>query len=233
MKSRRPVNFEVNLQSNVMSRDDWFRRHTWSASDRTEFFARLAKSRSNFHKAQYARIQAYELHHGGGKQYAHSALELLDLILERWKSDAELAAVYHQKAQCFLDLGDSAGALAAFREAFAQQRRVPSSLTSAHLDFAWWVAVSEMRELFDEAFGVLEEFTRDGIVFPKARYQAEGARALMLKIRGDLDEAARHARNAMEAAAQQHTGLRYHPTVGLVKIADRQIHEALSRLAAG
>jgi tetratricopeptide (TPR) repeat protein len=216
-----------------MSRDDWFRRHTWSDSDRTEFFARLAKSRSKFHKAQYARIQAYELHHGGGKQYAHPALELLDLILERWKADAQLAAVYHQKAECFRDLGDAAGALAAFRQAFAEQRRMPRYLTNAHLDFAWWVAVSEKRELFDEAFGVLEEFTRDGIVFPAALYQAEGARALMLEILGDPEQAAKHARNAMEAAAQQHTGLRYHRTVGLVKIEDRQIHEALSHLAAG
>ena len=216
-----------------MSRDDWFRRHTWSDSDRSEFFARLAKSRSNFHKAQYARIQAYELHHGGGKQYARAALELLDLILERWQADTELAAVYHQKAQCLLDLGDATGALAAFRAAFAEQRRVPSYSTSAHLDFAWWVAVSEKQELFDEAFGVLEEFTRDGIVFPAALYQAEGARALMFRMLGDPEQAARHARNAMEAAARQHTGLRYHPTVGLVKIEDREIHEALSQLAAG
>jgi len=217
-----------------MSRDDWYRHHSWSDSDQAEFFARLAKSRGKFHKAQYARIQAYELHKGGGKEYARAALELLDLVLERWKTDAELAAVYHQRAECLLDLGDPVGALAAYREVFVEQRRVPSYMTNAHLDFAWWVAVSKKRELFDEALSVLDEFRRDdGIVFPAASYQAEGARALILDILGDREHAAKHARNALEAAAKQHTGLRYHPTLGLVKIKDRQIHEALSHLAAG
>lgn len=215
-----------------MNRYDWFRRHTWSDSDRAEFFSRLAKSRGDFYKAQYTRIQAYELHHGGGKQYAQAALELLDLILERWKADAQLASVHQQRAECLLDLGDVAGALGAYRGVFAEQRRLPSHLTNAHLDFAWWVAVSERRELFDEALGVLEEFTRDGIVFPAALYQAEGARALMLVTQGDRQLAAKHARIALEAAATQHTGLRYHPKVGLVRIKDPKIHEALSRLAA-
>lgn len=217
-----------------MNRDDWYRHHSWSASDRAEFFARLAKSRGNFHKAQYARIQAYELHKGGGKQYADAALKLLDLVLERWKTDAELAAVHHQRAECLLDLGDVVGALAAYREVFAEQRRVPSYVTNAHLDFAWWVAVSTKQELFDEALSVLKEFTRDdGIVFPAASYTAEGARALILANLGDRQQAAKHARNALEAAAMQHTGLRYHPTLGLVKVKDRRVHEALSHLAAG
>lgn len=217
-----------------MSRDDWFRRHTWSDSDRAEFFARLAKSRGNFHKAQYARIQAYELHHGGGKRYAQAALELLDLVLESWKADADLAPLFNQRAECLLDLGDAVGALIAYRQVFAQQRQVPSHITNAHLDFAWWVAVSKQQELFDEALSALAEFTRDdGIVFPAASYRAEGARALIFDFLGDRDHAAKHARNSLEAAAKQNTGLRYHPTLGLVKVQDQQIHEVLSHLAAG
>jgi hypothetical protein len=41
--------------------DDWYRRKTWTAEDREEFFTRLRRSRGAFHKAQYARIQAFEL----------------------------------------------------------------------------------------------------------------------------------------------------------------------------
>jgi hypothetical protein len=52
-------------------------------------------------------------------------------------------------------------------------------------------------------------------------------------MRGERELAAKYARDALEAAAKQHTGLRYHPTLGLVKIKDQQIHEELGHLAAG
>ena len=44
-----------------MSKDDWFRRTTWSDEDERAFFARLVRSRGIFRKAQYLRIQAVTL----------------------------------------------------------------------------------------------------------------------------------------------------------------------------
>ncbi len=85
--------------------DDWFRRRTWSDADRTEFFSRLGRSRSAFHKAQYVRIQALELHESGGASHAADALELLDLVVERWMEDAQGASVHYQRAECLRDLG--------------------------------------------------------------------------------------------------------------------------------
>ena len=41
--------------------EEWFRRKTWTQEDREAFFARLKRSRGLFHKAQYLRVQAYEL----------------------------------------------------------------------------------------------------------------------------------------------------------------------------
>jgi hypothetical protein len=217
-----------------VSRDDWFRHHTWTRSDRHEFFARLERSRSDFHKAQYARIQAFELHQGGGKQYAEAALELLDLILERWKEAAQLAPVHHQRAECLRDMRDDVAALAAYRAAFDAQRRRPGDLTNAHLDFAWWVAVSPMPELFGEALAVLEEFMLPGgIAFPAAIYRAEGARALIRDAQGSHEQAEVHARHALEVAALRHSGLSHHPTVGLVIVIDATIYEKLKRVAAG
>ena len=215
-----------------MSRDDWFRRHTWTDTDRSDFFARLARSRSGFHKAQYALIQAIELHQSGGPQYARPALDLLDMILERWQNDAQLARVYHQRAVCLRDLGDDHRALAAFRAAFDEQRRRPGLLTMAHLDFAWWVAVSGKNELYDEALAVLDEF-EPGLLFPFYVYTAEGARALIMSAVGDPQRARGHARRALEAADARDTGLRCHPTVGLVEIRDYEAHEAIRRLASG
>src|SRR6266850_2549579 len=201
--------------------DDWFRRHTWTEVDQAEFFARLRRSRSAFHKAQYVRIQAYELHRAGGVRYAAEALGLLDMIVERWLRDAQRAAVHHQRAECLRELGRDADAIAAYRETFAEQRRVPSHLTNAHLDFAWWIAVSGQCDLYDEALSVLDEFTREaGLSLAASIYYAEGARALIQHARGDRRLASSHARRALDAAGMQHSGLRYHPTVGLVQVRD-------------
>ena len=60
--------------------DDWFRRKTWTPKDREEFFARLRRSRGAFHKAQYARIQAYELLITRRREAYTAGLELLDMI---------------------------------------------------------------------------------------------------------------------------------------------------------
>ncbi|MBI2841669.1 MAG: hypothetical protein HYX75_25415 [Acidobacteria bacterium] len=214
--------------------DDWFRRHSWTETDQAEFFARLGRSRTPFHKAQYVRIQAYELHQAGGARYAREALELLDTIVESWMGDAQRASVHHQRAECLRDLGRDVEAIQAYRETFAEQRRSPSYLTNAHLDFAWWIAASGMRELFDEAMSVLDEFSRDGgITFPASVYLAEGARALIQHARGDRDVASTHARRALDAAELKHTGLRYHPTVGVVRRRDEATHAMLTSIAAG
>ena len=103
--SERYRNLYVSLSWGRSMSDDWFRRHTWTDSDRAEFYARLERSRTAFHKAQYARIQAYELHQAGGARYAREALDLLDTIVESWMGDAQRASVHHQRAECLRDLG--------------------------------------------------------------------------------------------------------------------------------
>ena len=214
--------------------DDWYRRHTWTASDQAAFFARLDRSRSGFHKAQYARIQAFELQRAGGARYAADALRLLDLIVERWMEDAQRASVHHQRAECLRDLGRDEEAITAYRETFSEQRRQPSYLTDAHLDFAFWIAASGKDGQFDEALSVLKEFTsNDGISFPMSIYLAEGARALIHNARGKRGVAADHARTALNAAERMDSGLRYHPKVGLVQIRDERAHSILVALAAG
>src|SRR3546814_4038884 len=93
---------------------------------------------------------------------------------------AQCASVHHQRAECLRDLGRDAEAIQAYRETFAEQRRRPSYITNAHLDFAWWIAVSGRRDLFDEAMSVLEEFSRaGGITFPRSEEHTSELQSLM------------------------------------------------------
>ena len=212
--------------------DDWFRRKTWTVRDRDEFFTRLKRSRGSFHKAQYARIQAYKLITTRKRDAYTAALELLDMILAEWREDAQLASVYDHRAECFLGLGDVARAVEAYRLVFQTQRVCKSELTMAHLDFGWLVVSAPLPELYDEAMAVLGEFHRETISFPVDRYRASAIQALILDARGQPEQARSYARIALQEEAAQHSGFRYHPTIGLVHAPDEKVHDRLQKLAA-
>lgn len=210
--------------------EDWYRRKTWTMKDREEFFARLRRSRGAFHKAQYARIQAYELFTTRTREAYLAALELLDMILAEWGEDAQLASVHHHRAECFSGLGDLPRAIDAYRRVFQTQRSRKSELTMAHLDFGWLVATTPMPELYDEALAVLCEFHHD--MFPVDRYRASAIQALILDSQGKHEQARSYASLAIEAAAATHSGFRYHAKLGLVASPDKKVHERLLSLAA-
>lgn len=210
--------------------DDWFRRKTWTPSDREEFFARLRRSRGASNKAQYARIQAYELLTTRTQEAYSAALELLDMILAEWREDAQLAFVYHHRAECFLGLADVARAVVAYRQVFQTQRVCKGQLTMAHLDFGWLVATAPLPDLYDEALAVLSEFTHE--TFPIDRYRSNTIHALILDARGQREQARGYARMALQEAAARHSGFRYHATLALVRSPDERVHERLQTLAA-
>jgi tetratricopeptide (TPR) repeat protein len=210
--------------------DDWYRRKTWTANDREEFSARLRRSRGAYNKAQYARIQAYELLTTRTHEAYLAALELLDMILAEWREEAQLASVYHHRAECFSGLGDLPRAIDAYRQVFQTQRVHKHELTMAHLDFGWLVATTPLPELYNEALAVLCEFHRD--MFPVDRYRANAIQALILDSQGKYEQARSYASVAIQAATATHSGFRYHAKLGLVASPDQKVHERLQSLAA-
>ncbi len=87
------------------------------------------------------------------------------------------------------------------------------------------------RELYGEALAVLDEFKRT-LAFPLQHYRAAVARALIADDRGERVEAGRHARDALAAAEQTHSGFRHHATLGLVGEQPAAVETRLRRLAA-
>jgi tetratricopeptide (TPR) repeat protein len=209
--------------------DDWYRRKTWTSKDHEEFFARLKRSRGGFHKAQYARIQAYELLTTRTRNAYDAALELLDMILAEWREDAQLALVYHHRAECFLGLGDTQRAVEAYRQVLETQRVIRGTMTEGHLDFGWLVVTAPMPDLYDEALAVLDEFGHEA--FPVQRYRASAIRALIFDSRGQREQARAYAHIALHEAAATNSGFRYHALLGLVSSPDERVHEKLKTIA--
>ena len=210
--------------------DDWFRRTRWSDRDREEFNARLHRSRENSRKAQYLRIQAFHLAQAG---LHAAAIELVDRLLTEFPVEFEMASAHQQKAESLVKLGRTAEAIEEYRAALQSERDHPGVRTGAWLGFAWLVAGESRTELYDEILDVLDEFYREyaPLTFPVDTYRFLAVKSVIADSKGDARAAAEFARRALAEAAREHSGLRYHPTLGLVHSQPKKMEKTLRELA--
>ena len=109
----------------------------------------------------------------------------------------------------------------------------PNVRTNAWLDFGWLVVEKQLTELYVEISRVLQEFREDGgVKFPAIEYRYVAIQALLADARGDKTQARELAGQALAEASKDHSGLRYHPTVGLVGT-ERSMFESRLRALAG
>jgi tetratricopeptide (TPR) repeat protein len=212
-----------------MSRD-WFRRTDWSVEVERDFFTRLKRSRSQFHKAQYLRIQAHELVRAGGPRRLRKALDLIALLLTEYPDKSQIAAAHKTRGEALAELGDIEGAVGALRASMDAEPPGRPPMNSAYLAFGILAIRAQRRDLYAEALDALE---RQGgnEAFPDMRYQAASIRAIAYEELGLHDLAREHAQRAIAEAARTHSGFRYHPDIGLVKITDPATHRRLEGLA--
>jgi tetratricopeptide (TPR) repeat protein len=213
-----------------MSKTEWFRRSTWTDADREEFNAQLKRSRGASNRSQYLRIQALHLadagHHPG-------AIELLDRILAEFPDSIDVAQAHAQKADSLAKLGQSEPAIGEYRAALQRERDFPNVRTNAWLDFGWLVFEKQLTRFYDEVASVLKEFREEGgLKFPAIEYRYAALQALLADYRGEKAQAREFANRALAEAAKEHSGLRYHATVGLVG-SERNTFENRLRTLAG
>jgi tetratricopeptide (TPR) repeat protein len=211
----------------VSSRTEWFRRTTWTAADKAEFTARLGRSRSSFHKAQYLRIQAVHLAQAEPPLY-EPALELLDLMVRDFPDPSQLAAAHQQLASCLAALGRPSEALDVFRKALDAEGARPQ--VNAYLDFAELVLALGRADLYSEALGIVEKRI-DREILPVGRYRGCAAAALICEKLEFHERARPFAIGALDAAAKSESPFRYHRTLGLVEGTDPGVHAQLQRIA--
>jgi len=210
-----------------MADESWYRRRAWTAEDQAAFHEKLRRSRGGFNKAQYCRIQAYELQQAGNYR---GALELLNLLMTEWPDDAQKAAVFHQMAECHEALGDLTAALANYRAVFDTQRKKPGQRTNAHLGFGMLVALTPYPEFYDEALSVLDE-CESSASFPILEFESAMIRAIIADAKGSKESASRQAKTALAAAARKHSGYARHAALGLVASIKPDLEARLKKIA--
>lgn len=216
-----------------MGRDDWYRRTTWTESDRGDFWARIAKTRKPASQAQYIRIQASVLQESG---LIDAAIDLDRRLLAEFPEPFELAVTHYELGKCLLTKGDIDGALDSFRNAITAQRDLPTVQTKAWLAFGRLVAETGRKDLYDEFltyFGERESqraFASE-LSFPIDRYELAATLAIIHRDLGNQKKAVEFAREALAAASAQESGFRYHPNIGLVENTSSALHKNVIELA--
>ena len=190
-----------------MSRDDWFRNTTWSDRLAAQFDAKLKRARR---KGQYIRIQACTL--------AETRPEVALLLLERYFAQEDRfdeAQAYVDRATALIALGRAEEAVAAYEDALRAESRNPGLLTEAGFALPYLVAVTARVGHYDRALRVLER-SSELMAFPVQQFKWHAAQALIAGTRKQMSEAREFAKRALEAAAKDHSGFRYHAKLGLV-----------------
>ena len=215
-----------------MNRQEWFGRKTWTDQDRREFHARLARSRTSFHKSQYLRIQALVLEEADPPEIS-GALELLDELLRDYPDASQVALAYHQKGRCLIKIGRFEDALDALRSALdAEQRFRGMRTAAAYLDYADLVLCMRREDLYETAVAILNQNANaQDEPFPYLQYRSGTLKAFLCDRLGRIDDAKWAATRALAAAAKKESPFRYHRDLGLVTNVIPDIQQELWRLA--
>ncbi len=198
------------LSLNVMHTqisNEWYRNETWDEEVAQRFREKLRRARR---KERYLRIQACTL----APTHPEVALDLLSQYFEL-PDDFDHAQAHVDRATALLALDRIRGAIESYEAALKREDEFPQVLTQAYLDLPYLIATRGIRERFDQARALLDRH-KARPTFPVEHFRWHAAQALLFIVRGDLSNGRIQAKLALEAAALDHSGFRYHPSVGLV-----------------
>ena len=200
-----------------MANDSWFRNTSWNEAIALAFEQKLKRARR---KSQYLRIQACTL----ARSHPQVALDLLERYFALG-DDFDQAQAHVDRATAYLALGEVDSAIQSYEAALEREQAFPNLRTGACLDLPYLIALNGLTDRFDQAMTMLSG-SEELLMFPVDRFKHHAARATILA-KSDPSAARLEARAALEAASLDHSGFRYHPTVGLVSERHAQ---ALSKL---
>lgn len=186
---------------------DWFRNTTWNEAIEQDFNEKLQRAKR---REQYLRIQACTL----VRSHPEVALKLLEQYF-LLKDKFDHAQAHVDRASALLALGRVNEALKSYTAALARESEFPTVLTQAYLDLPYLIATRSIREQYEYALQILEKH-KARLTFPVDHFRWHAACALISADGHDAVGAKAHAQYALDAADLEHSGFRYHPSIGLV-----------------
>jgi len=188
-------------------RDGWYQNTTWDAEVERKFNEKLRRARN---KTSYLEFQARIL----AESHPQVALKLLARYFELG-GDSDLSLAQYSRAKALLALDRIEEALDTFEDALAREAECPNIQSRARHHLPYLIASLRIRNQYQRASELLQ-LTASNLILPIDEFLWHTAQALIAGDTGETESARSHAEQALKAANREHSGFRYHPTVGLV-----------------
>jgi len=136
------------------------------------------------------------------------------------------AQAYVDRANAYISLSRFEDAVSSYEAALSREEEFPNLKTQAYVELPYLISLRSLEAHYERALQVLQAY-QSRLLFPVDHFKWHAASALIAVARKDNPVARKHARNALDSASKDHSGFRYHPTIGLISDAH---NDALQRL---
>jgi len=210
-----------------MATEDWYRNTNWDNEIQTEFESRLKRSRGDFHKAQYLRIQASCLLASPETKTQNVGLRLMQRVIKDFPTE-ELSIIYahEQLGDYFLRNKDFEMADEHFRivtDHYRNKRSRSGTTWLADLKLAETILARNNPDRFEEAYNLCKDFPKSELRFNNEIFYYAYLFANVCSKTNKKQEAKQYANWALELSKITKPQLNRHKTVGLVKATDKQL----------
>lgn len=224
-----------------MPTPQWFEKRSWTTEDEADFRTRLKRCRTDYSKKHKLLTQAGILAGLGSKPSILDSEKVLDLYDELFPcvQDVTHERVLRLREQAWDLRAKNAVAYGSDDRAIYFFRKILNAEKPAHglhtaLTYGKFAIERNRPELYPEVFAAIDSYCSSGrLIFPFQIYLVAGIRAVILADMGKDRVAQVLARDALDAAGQNDSGLSRHPTVGLVGNIDTVLHQTIEAIAKG
>jgi len=212
-----------------MSKIDWYINPNWNEQIETEFEIRLKKSRSNFHRAQYLKTQAYCLLNSDIKSFQEKGIELMNRLFKDYPNEKfsiiqgnELLGDYYLQSGLF-DKAEKY--LRTVTEYYYSETRSGTS-GLADLKLSETILKSKKLDKLPNAYDIAtEKFNKTGgeLNMNSDKFYYSDLMANLCNEMNKKEEASEYAKYALKLSDISKPEFIGHKTVGLVKASDKQL----------
>lgn len=214
-----------------MSREDWYRNTSWNDQIQAEFEARLKRSRGNFHKAQYLRIQASYLLNSSVNTFQEKGIEYMERVIKDYPEEYSSTIFGNEQLGDYYlnnNLFDKAEEhfRIVVKHYYSKDRNGTTGL--ADLKLCQTILKSEQIEKYNEAYKIAtEKFKETGgnLMMNSDKFYYANLMANLCYKMDNKNEASEFATVALELSNISEPEFNRHKTVGLVKANKEQLKQ--------